>query len=238
MSRNKVQPDETTSLLRDGENDRYEALTGGAGRPTDIEAGDTEHDALLSPADSDSNSAHDGTATSASSAADATQPRSYLVNTNPARFRVVFGGIMLTYFMASVDGTILASSHPVITSHFRASNMASWLTTAFMLAATAFQPFVGRLSDALGRKPLYLATVGLFAVATLWCALAGSIASFIAARAFCGLGAGGMMTLGAISISDLVPIEYVGFFNFLLLWGVLVSGLISVWLGRFLERNE
>ncbi|KAI0447750.1 MFS general substrate transporter [Xylaria telfairii] len=137
-------------------------------------------------------------------------PTSFLVNTQPGRFRVVFGGIMLTYFIANFDGTIMASSHPVITSYFGASHAASWLTTAFFLASTAFQPLVGRLSDAVGRKPLYLLTMAMFAAATAWCALAGSIASFVAARAVCGLGAGGMMTLGAIAISDCVPIEQRG----------------------------
>jgi MFS family permease len=34
--------------------------------------------------------------------------------------------------------------------------------------------------------------------------------SFIMARAVCGLGAGGMMTMGSIITSDLVPIEIRG----------------------------
>ncbi|KAI1118836.1 MFS general substrate transporter [Nemania sp. NC0429] len=141
---------------------------------------------------------------------DAPDPSSFLVNTHPRRFHVVFGGIMLTYFIANFGGTIMASSHPVITSHFGAANMASWLSTAYLLTSTAFQPLVGRLSDTIGRKPLYVVSMAVFAAATAWCALAQSIGSFIAARAVCGLGAGGMMTLGAISISDCVPIEQRG----------------------------
>jgi MFS family permease len=50
-------------------------------------------------------------------------------------------------------------------------------------------------------------TIVVFLVATVWCALAGSMTSFIVARAVCGLGAGGMMTLGSIIVSDVVPIE-------------------------------
>ena len=59
----------------------------------------------------------------------------------------------------------------------------------------------------IGRKPPYVVTMAVFAAATIWCALADSIESLIVARAFCGLGAGGMMSLGNIIISDLVPIE-------------------------------
>jgi MFS family permease len=77
-----------------------------------------------------------------------------------------------------------------------------------MLTATATQPVLGRLADALGRKPLLVGCLIIFVAATAWCALATSIESFIAARAACGVGAGGCMTLGAIIMSDLVPIEY------------------------------
>ncbi|KAF4973725.1 hypothetical protein FZEAL_9252 [Fusarium zealandicum] len=131
----------------------------------------------------------------------------YLNGTSPARFWFIFLQILAAYFMSSFDGTIMASSHPVITSYFNASNSASWLSTAFLLTSSAFQPLLGRLSDAVGRKPLFVGCMGVFALATAWCALAQSIEGFIAGRALCGLGAGGVMTLGSILVSDLVPIE-------------------------------
>ena len=131
----------------------------------------------------------------------------FLNNTSPTRFWFIFSQILTAYFIACFDGTIMASSHPVITSYFHASNSASWLSTAFLLTSTAFQPLLGRLSDAVGRKPLFVGSLGVFALATTWCALAGSIRSFIAGRALCGLGAGGIMTVGSIIVSDLIPIE-------------------------------
>ncbi|KAI1660005.1 MFS general substrate transporter [Daldinia decipiens] len=133
----------------------------------------------------------------------------YLIDTDKKRFEIVFLSIMLTHFIACFDGTIgmMASSHPVITSYFRSSNSASWLSTAFLLTSTAFQPVIGRLSDTIGRKPPYLAAIVIFALSTLWCALAQSMTSFILARAACGLGAGGVLGMGNIIISDLVPIE-------------------------------
>ncbi|KAI1142933.1 major facilitator superfamily domain-containing protein [Hypoxylon sp. FL0543] len=131
----------------------------------------------------------------------------FLIDTDRRRFYIVFLSIMFTHFVACFDGTIMASSHPVITSYFRSSNSASWLSTAFLLTSTAFQPVIGRLSDTVGRKPPYLAMTVVFALATLWCALAQSMTSFILARAACGLGAGGVLGMGSIIISDLVPIE-------------------------------
>jgi hypothetical protein len=135
------------------------------------------------------------------------QARTFLIDTNNRQFWIIFVTTMLTFFVACFDGTIMASSHPVITSYFQSSNSASWLSTAFLLTSTAFQPLVGRLSDTIGRKPPYIITMAIFTGATVWCALAGSMQSFIAARAVCGLGAGGMMAMGSIITSDLVDIE-------------------------------
>ncbi|KAF7903680.1 uncharacterized protein EAF01_006729 [Botrytis porri] len=126
------------------------------------------------------------------------------------RFWLIFSGVLLTYTLSSFDSTIMVSSHPVITSYFHASNSASWLSTAFLLTSTSFQPIFGRLSDAMGRKPPYIFSMILFLVSTIWCALAQSMTSFIIARAVCGLGAGGVMSMGSIITSDLIPIEIRG----------------------------
>ncbi|RDA90445.1 hypothetical protein CP533_3945 [Ophiocordyceps camponoti-saundersi (nom. inval.)] len=131
----------------------------------------------------------------------------FLGGTSPTRFWFIFSQVLATQFLCCFDGTIMASSHPVITSYFGTANSASWLSTAFLLTSTAFQPLLGRLSDALGRKPLFLASMVVFTVATAWCALASSMETFIVARALCGLGAGGALTIGSIVTSDLVPIE-------------------------------
>ncbi|KAJ4864796.1 major facilitator superfamily domain-containing protein [Trichoderma breve] len=157
----------------------------------------TEHSPLLHRRNSSSSTTSSSTARSLI----------FLGESSPTRFWLIFSQILAAQFIASFDSTLMASSHPVITSHFKAANSASWLSTAFLLTSTAFQPLLGRLSDAMGRKPLFVMSLAIFALATLWCGLAGSIESFVAARAVCGLGAGGAMTLGSILTSDLVPIE-------------------------------
>ncbi|KAI9171234.1 LOW QUALITY PROTEIN: transporter [Paramyrothecium foliicola] len=133
----------------------------------------------------------------------------FLNNVSPSRFWLIYSQVLTSLFIATFDGTIMASSHPVITSYFGAANSASWLSTAFLLTSTAVQPLLGRLSDALGRKPLFVGCLTIFALATVGCAAATSIHTFILARAFCGLGAGGTVALGGIIISDVVPLEFV-----------------------------
>ena len=115
----------------------------------------------------------------------------------------------------------MASSHPSITSYFNASNSASWLSTAFLVTYIALQPLYSRLSDFIGRRPVYLFCLLVFSLTNVWCALAQSITSLIIARAFCGLGAGGVVAMGAILTNDLVPMHIRAFYQALinLFWG-------------------
>lgn len=116
---------------------------------------------------------------------------------------------------------MMASSHPNITSYFKASNSASWLSTAFLVTYISVLPLYSRLSDLTGRRPVYFFSLAVFCLTSLWCALAQSIGSLILARAFCGLGAGGMVAMGAILTNDLVPMHIRGFYQALinLFWG-------------------
>ncbi|KAK7955641.1 uncharacterized protein PG986_004863 [Apiospora aurea] len=131
-------------------------------------------------------------------------PPLYLHNTSPARFFVISAQILLVQFAGCFDATVMASSHPAITSHFRAAAAASWLSTSFLLASTACQPLIGR--------PLFLGCLAVFVVATAGCAAAPGIGWLIAARGLCGVGAGGLMVLGDIILSDLVPVERRGLY--------------------------
>lgn len=69
---------------------------------------------------------------------------------------------------------------------------------------------MGRLSDTFGRRLLYLTGLAFLAATTAWCALAQSIGSFIAARALCGIGAAGVLSMGNVMTNDLVSIEIRG----------------------------
>ncbi|KAL5338617.1 major facilitator superfamily-domain-containing protein [Aspergillus crustosus] len=156
------------------------------------------------------------------------------INVTPTRFWLIFGGVQLGYMIGFFDATLMASSHPVITSHFHASNSASWLSTAFLLTSTAFLPLFGRVSDTFGRKPVYLFSIAVFFATTAWCAAAQSIGSFIAARAFCGLGAGGVFSMGMILSSDLVRIEYRGIYQSYINLCLGVGGCLGLAFGGYL----
>jgi MFS family permease len=161
----------------------------------------------------------------------------FLYGVTDSQFWACFTGITLVYFVACFDSTLMASSHPVITSYFDASNAASWLSTSFLLTSTAFQPMFGRISDTIGRKIPFLFSLVSFLLGTLWCALAQSIVQFILARAVCGLGAGGALAMGSIIMSDLVPLETRGGYLACLNLSYGVGSSLGAALGGFLAET-
>lgn len=137
----------------------------------------------------------------------------YMGGVGVRQFWVAFVSICLQILITNFDSTLMASSHPVITSYFNASNAAAWLSTAFLLTQTAFQPLFGRVSDTVGRKWLHLTFLFIFGLATAGCALAPTIGSFITGRAVAGLAAGCVTSMGSIMVNDMVPIEIRGVFQ-------------------------
>lgn len=68
-----------------------------------------------------------------------------------------------------------------------------WVITIFTVASAAAQPIMGKLSDEYGRRPVFVAGLTTFALASLACALAPNVYVLIAARVFQGAAAGSLM---------------------------------------------
>lgn len=60
------------------------------------------------------------------------------------------------------------------------------------------QPIYGRLSDIFGRKVILLASLVIFLLGSLACAVAQTMIQLIVFRAIQGIGGGGILTLSMI----------------------------------------
>ncbi|CED83450.1 Predicted transporter (major facilitator superfamily) [Phaffia rhodozyma] len=138
-------------------------------------------------------------------------------------FAVVFSALILCMFLAALDQTIISTALPSIASDLHAtSSQYSWVGTSFMLMTTTLTPCYGRLSDMLGRKIILEMSVLIFMIASALCGAAQSMQWLIATRALQGIGAGGIMSMCTVIISDIVPMsergKYQGFLGGV--WGI------------------
>lgn len=77
--------------------------------------------------------------------------------------------------------------------------------SAYLLGFAVMNLFHGALSDSLGRRPVVLAGISLFTLASAACALAPTLALLVAGRALQGLSAGAGVVISRAVIRDLFP---------------------------------
>ena len=104
------------------------------------------------------------------------------------------------FFMVILDSAIVVVALPSIDAElgFSTGDL-QWVLSAYLLSFGGLLLLGGRAADLLGRRRLFMAGTGLFALASLACGLAGSVALLIAARVVQGVAAA-IMTPTALSI--------------------------------------
>jgi EmrB/QacA subfamily drug resistance transporter len=112
-------------------------------------------------------------------------------------------GLMLSIFLATLDGQLVSTALPTIVGDLGGLEHFSWAVTAYLLTMAASTPVWGKLGDLYGRKGACLSSVTLFLAGTVLCGLAQSMGQLIAFRGLQGLGAGGLM-VGALSVIGVV----------------------------------
>lgn len=117
-------------------------------------------------------------------------------------------GIPLVLAMLSMIGPFsIDTPFPAFTSMGRALDASTGqlqlVVTAYMLAFAAMSIFHGPLSDAVGRRPVILGSLGVYAVASVACAFATSLELLLLGRVVQGLAAGGSTIVSRTVIRDL-----------------------------------
>ncbi|MBZ5737253.1 MDR family MFS transporter [Nocardioides mangrovi] len=128
----------------------------------------------------------------------------------------ILSGLMLGMFLGALDQTIVSTSIRTIADDLNGLSVQAWVTTAYLITATITTPIYGKLGDLYGRKKLFMFAISVFVIGSALCSFADSMYELAAARAFQGLGAGGLFTLVLAIIGDIVsPRErarYTGYF--------------------------
>ncbi len=119
----------------------------------------------------------------------------------------ILGALLLATFLTAMEATVVSTAMPTIIGELRGLTLYAWVFSAYLLTSTATVPLYGRLADMLGRKPVFLAGVGLFLLGSALSGMAQSMPQLIAFRALQGLGAGAVQPIVFTILGDLYTLE-------------------------------
>ncbi|MGW4464926.1 MDR family MFS transporter [Micromonospora sp. NPDC004704] len=151
-------------------------------------------------------------------------------------------GLLLVLFVAMLSGTVVSTALPQIIGALDGSqSQYTWVVTATLLTATATTPIWGKLADLFNKKSLVQVAIVIFVLGSIVSGFAQSAGQLIAARAFQGIGVGGLQALVQVVIAAMIPPRERGRYNGYLggvmavatVGGPLLGGLIvdTSWLG-------
>jgi EmrB/QacA subfamily drug resistance transporter len=123
-------------------------------------------------------------------------------------------GLLLVLFVAMASSTIVSTALPTIIGALDGSQTQyTWVVTATLLTATASTPIWGKLSDLYSKKLLVQVAIVVFVLGSIVAGFSQSAGQLIAARAFQGLGMGGVQALVQVAIAAMIPPRERGRYN-------------------------
>lgn len=119
--------------------------------------------------------------------------------------------LALSMLLASLGTSIANIALPTLSEAFSAPfAQVQAVVVAYLAALTASVVIAGKFGDRRGLKPMLVAGLGVFAAASLLCALAPDLEWLIAARALQGIGAAFLMTLAMALMRQAAGEAHVG----------------------------
>jgi len=114
--------------------------------------------------------------------------------------------------MASMNSGTLIIALPTLLRDLHTTLLSLiWILLAYNVTQTVFVLNVGRLSDMVGRKKLYVLGFALFTLTSLLAGFTGNVPLLIALRALQGVGGAFMIANSSAIVTDAFPKEELGF---------------------------
>jgi len=121
---------------------------------------------------------------------------------------LILGLVSFGVFVAADDLTVVSTLLPQMIFDFEIPvpaglDDAAWIVSAYLVAYIVAMPLLGRVSDIYGRRKVFLASLGLFAFASVFVPIVDSLGLLIAFRAMQALGGGAMVPVSMAIVGDL-----------------------------------
>ncbi|KAI1814010.1 MFS general substrate transporter [Poronia punctata] len=108
----------------------------------------------------------------------------------------------------ALDATVLPPALPKLAKELNGTAIETfWAGSAYLLANAVFVPFLGAVSDLIGRQAVLLFAVIMFTLGTIISCLAKNFTMLLSGRAIQGVGGGGIYTMSYIVVSDIIPLR-------------------------------
>lgn len=128
-----------------------------------------------------------------------------------SRFWLILASLCLSLFLSALEFTAVSTALPTIAADLHGKEFI-WVGSAYALASSAILPMTGGAAQIFGRRPAMVTAIFLFALGSAICGGAKSMAMLIGGRAVQGMGGGGILSISAIILADLVALEDRGVF--------------------------
>ncbi|MEU1545366.1 MDR family MFS transporter [Nocardia sp. NPDC005745] len=119
----------------------------------------------------------------------------------------ILGSLMLATALVALDSTVIATAVLTITDSLGGFAQFPWLFSIYLLAQAVTVPIYGKLADTVGRKPVILFGIAMFALGSLLCGVATSMLGLIVFRAVQGIGAGAIQPMTMTIAGDLYTLS-------------------------------
>jgi DHA2 family multidrug resistance protein len=151
---------------------------------------------------------------------------------------VITMSIMAATLMNSLDTTIANVALPHIQGSVSASqDQITWVLTSYIVAAAIMTPLTGWLAGRLGRKMVFLVSIGGFTVASALCGISNSLVEIVLFRLLQGVFGAALIPLSQAVLLDINPPEKHG--QAMAVWGAgaILGPILGPALGGYLTDN-
>src|SRR5882757_1117397 len=146
--------------------------------------------------------------------------------------------IMLATVMNSLDTTIANVALPHIQGSVSASpEQITWVLTSYIVSAAIMTPLSGWLADRIGRKRMFLISIGGFTAASMLCGIATSLPEIVIFRVLQGVFGAALIPLSQAVLLDINPPEKHG--QAMAIWGAgaILGPILGPALGGYFTEN-
>jgi SP family arabinose:H+ symporter-like MFS transporter len=135
------------------------------------------------------------------------------------------------------DTAVISGTADALRAHFHLDPIAlGWVVGSALLGCVIGVLVVGRLTDWVGRRRMFVASALIFLISALWCYAAPSVRQLVMARIMGGVGVGFASLLVPVYIAEIAPPKIrgalVSLHQFGIVTGMTLAYVVNAWIGR------